>query len=187
MRTGLLIALIGAMTLISCSDEKISLSPSPHDLRFGELAKSWDEGIPLGNGMLGALVWQKEGKLRVSLDRADLWDLRPTANLDKPEWTFNWVYEQWKNNNYAIVQEYFDAPYNRDPAPSKIPAGALEFDISALGEVDSDLLYAQDDLCDVRWTNGAELRVFVHDTDPVGWFRFTGVEKDVTPAILPPA
>ena len=47
-----------------------------YNLKFSELAENWDEAIPLGNGMLGALNWQKEGKLRISLDRADLWDLR---------------------------------------------------------------------------------------------------------------
>jgi alpha-L-fucosidase 2 len=31
-----------------------------HDLKFDKLATVWDEAIPLGNGMLGALVWQKE-------------------------------------------------------------------------------------------------------------------------------
>jgi alpha-L-fucosidase 2 len=40
--------------------------PGPqHNLRFNELAKRWDEAIPLGNGMLGALVWQKQGNLRL--------------------------------------------------------------------------------------------------------------------------
>lgn len=48
-----------------------------HDLQFTTLAKQWDEAVPLGNGMLGALVWQKADHLRFSLDRADLWDLRP--------------------------------------------------------------------------------------------------------------
>jgi alpha-L-fucosidase 2 len=48
-----------------------------HDLKFDTLARHWDEAIPLGNGMLGALIWQKGDHLRFSLDRADLWDLRP--------------------------------------------------------------------------------------------------------------
>jgi alpha-L-fucosidase 2 len=58
--------------------------PAEFNLKFNNLATTWDEGIPLGNGMLGALVWQNGEKLRFSLDRADLWDLRPMTNLDKP-------------------------------------------------------------------------------------------------------
>jgi len=44
----------------SCSRQAaISISPSGHDLYFEKLAARWDEAIPLGNGMLGALIWQK--------------------------------------------------------------------------------------------------------------------------------
>ncbi|MEO6290599.1 MAG: hypothetical protein ABIO76_11790, partial [Ginsengibacter sp.] len=39
-----------------------------HNLVFDSLPKRWDEAIPLGNGMLGALIWQKENMLRFSLD-----------------------------------------------------------------------------------------------------------------------
>jgi hypothetical protein len=56
-----------------------------HDLHFDSLAKSWDEAIPLGNGMLGALIWEKDHKLRMSLDRADLWDMRPMNGLHRKE------------------------------------------------------------------------------------------------------
>ena len=33
-------------------------------IRATELAKSWDEGMPLGNGLLGAMVWNKNGNIR---------------------------------------------------------------------------------------------------------------------------
>ncbi|MEP7317856.1 MAG: glycoside hydrolase N-terminal domain-containing protein, partial [Panacibacter sp.] len=59
-----------------------------HDLVFDSLAKRWDEAMPLGNGMLGALIWQKDHKLRVSLDRADLWDERPALDLTKFNFKF---------------------------------------------------------------------------------------------------
>src|ERR1035437_2918040 len=62
-----------------------------HDLHFSNLAKSWDEGIPLGNGMLGEIVWQKGNKLRLALDRADLWDLRSAEEVNKPEFKYSWV------------------------------------------------------------------------------------------------
>lgn len=51
--------------------------PLASDLQFTQLARSWDEGIPLGNATVGALLWQRDSALRFSLDRTDLWDLRP--------------------------------------------------------------------------------------------------------------
>ena len=53
-----------------------------HNLHFKAIPTRWDEALPVGNGMLGSLVWQKGDNLRLSLDRADLWDLRPVKELD---------------------------------------------------------------------------------------------------------
>ena len=158
-----------------------------YNLKFSRLAKSWDEGIPLGDGMVGALLWQKDGRLRLSLDRADLWDLRPMQNLEKPQWKYSWVKEKWAENDYKPVQEMFDVPYDANPAPSKIPGGALEFDVSKLGETESVELQLKDALCIVKWKNGTSLKTFVDAGSPVGWFRFEGVDSEILPQLLAPA
>ncbi len=158
-----------------------------HDLVFTELAKTWDEGIPLGNGTIGVLIWKKENKLRFSLDRADLWDLRPMDNLNTSEWSFEWVYQQWKNNNYKAVQKNFDMPYDKSPAPSKIPAGALEFNIENFGEIESVRLILDDAVCKVKWKNGVLLTTFVHASKSNGWYRFDGLENlDLSPQMIMP-
>jgi alpha-L-fucosidase 2 len=172
-------------TLMMGQSAKDELQPGRHqNLSFEELATTWDEGIPLGNGMLGALIWEKEGKLRFSLDRADLWDLRPTANLDNKNWTFKWVIDRWKNNQYQEVQQMFDLPYDRDPGPSKIPAGALEFNISA--KVKRVELILSKGLCEVEWANGMKMETFVHATKQEGWFKFSGIKENILPSIVPP-
>jgi len=156
--------------------------PFRHDLQFSSLAKSWDEALPLGNGMVGNLIWQKNGKLRFSLDRADLWDQRPSVDLDKLN--FKMVQEQVAINNYKIIQDLGDLPYERDPAPSKIPGAALEFDIASLGEVASTRLYIIEGVAEVKWKNGARLITFIHPQLPIGWYRFENAL--VTPILLPP-
>lgn len=157
-----------------------------HDLQFPRLAGTWDEGIPLGNGMLGALIWQKGDRLRLSLDRADLWDLRPMENLSKPEFSWKWVQQHVKDNNYKPVQQMFDVPYDASPAPSKIPGAALEFDTKNFGEVSQVSLTLQDALCLVNWKNGASLKTFVDASGAAGWFRFEKVEKNFSPILVPP-
>jgi len=178
------------LVMFSCGDDYFMDGELPlpeHNLKFNHLAQTWDEGIPLGNGIIGALVWQKDGKLRMSLDRADLWDLRPMENLSKPEWKYSWVKKQWENNEYKSVQEMFDVPYDANPAPSKIPGGALEFDISALGETESVELQLKDALCKIKWKNGASLLTWVDALSPVGWFRFEGTGNDFIPELMAPA
>ncbi len=158
-------------------------TPFHHDLKFSTLPKTWDEGLPLGNGMVGNLVWQKNGKLRFSLDRADLWDMRPMKDIDKL--TFNLIKEQVAKNDYKIIQELGDIPYEREPAPSKIPGAALEFDITSLGEIASTRVYIKEGIAEVRWANGTTLKTFIHPELPIGWFRFEN--PTITPVIIPPS
>lgn len=182
-----LIIIILIFSVSSCTNNSPQPQFSKNDLIFDQLATRWDEAIPLGNGMLGALIWQNGKRLRFSLDRADLWDLRPMENLDKPEWKFKWVHQQWKNNTYKKVQDNFDAPYNQNPAPSKIPAGAFEFDISGLGKIKEVRLSLNDGVCVVTWDTGAQLFVFVHAVEPVGWYRFEGIKQAIkTELVAPP-
>lgn len=37
---------------------------------------NWDEGLPLGNGFMGSIVYGRN-PLKITVDRTDLWDLRP--------------------------------------------------------------------------------------------------------------
>lgn len=159
---------------------------SVHDLRFYKLADQWDEAIPLGNGTVGALVWQKGDRLRFSLDRSDLWDLRPMKGLHRAEFSYQWVADQVRKTDYKSVQQYFDAPYDREPAPSKIPGGALEFNTESWGTVESVHLSIADAVCEVRWSNGIRLRAFVDAVKPVGRFRFENVSKDFIPQLVAP-
>ena len=178
----LMLALIGP----SPSGEDLALRPSAHDLVFPDLAQTWDEAVPLGNGTVGALVWKNGGCLRISLDRSDLWDLRPMRNLNGPEWKFRWVQDQWKKSDYQSVQDRFDKPYDADPAPSKIPAGALEFELGSLGAVENVRLFIDEAVCKVIWPGGKSMETFVHAAKPVGWFRFKGVGKDFKPSLIIP-
>ncbi|PWJ56627.1 glycosyl hydrolase family 65 [Dyadobacter jejuensis] len=157
-----------------------------HNLHFDALATTWDEGIPLGNGMVGALIWQKEGKLRFSLDRADIWDLRPMAGLHRDEFSFKWVQQQVAKKDYKPVQNYLDGPYDQEPAPSKIPGGALEFEISPSEKVASVHLSLADAQSTVLWKSGLKLTTFVHAKEPVGWFRFENVTESFEPVLVAP-
>ncbi|MCK5441764.1 MAG: glycoside hydrolase N-terminal domain-containing protein [Maribacter sp.] len=173
--------------LIACKKEGVEFESSTSDLVFNALAQTWDEAIPLGNGMIGNLVWQKEGKLRFSLDRVDLWDLRPMENIDFDTWKFNDVYEHWKADTYDEVQKAFDAPYDKLPAPSKIPAGALEFDVASLGKVETVRLNIKSATCIVKWDSGAKLTAFIHAEKPVGWYMFENLTCPIKVAMIPPA
>ncbi|MEI6684116.1 MAG: glycoside hydrolase family 95-like protein [Bacteroidota bacterium] len=159
---------------------------SPHDLHFTTLPARWDEGVPLGNGMLGAIIWQKDSSLRIAIDRADLWDLRPVKEFALPQFSFSWVREQLAKNRYDSVQQLFDLPYERDAGPSKIPAGALVIPLAGMGMVESMHLYLHEALCEIKWNSGARLLVFVDANRNTGWYKFehTPVSAEIKLDIL---
>ncbi len=173
--------------LVLLAHHPVVAQPDPgHNLESRQLAPSWDEGIPLGNGMLGALLWEKGDTLRISLDRADLWDERPMKGLDRPEFSYRWICEQVRKNEYAVVQRYFDAPYESEPAPTKIPGAALAFLVRSLGPVRSVHLSVDSALAVIRWEKGAVLRTFIHATRPSGWFLWEHLKGGVPTRLLPP-
>jgi alpha-L-fucosidase 2 len=51
------------------------------NLQFDHIAKRWVDAGPLGSGMLGVLIWQKDNMLRLSLDRANLWNERKVIDF----------------------------------------------------------------------------------------------------------
>ncbi len=156
-----------------------------NNLVFDSLATRWDEAIPQGNGMLGSLVWQKAGKLRISLDRADLWDERTGVDLTK--FNFAWVRQHVANNDYDTVQRLGDDPYEAIPYPTKIPAGALEFNVAALGKVQQVKLDIATALCTVAFDNGVVFNHYVHATKNIGYFGFENLPSaSVIPQLMIP-
>ncbi|MBX3253805.1 MAG: glycoside hydrolase N-terminal domain-containing protein [Chitinophagaceae bacterium] len=175
------------LTIVICFPPLLWAQPATkHNLHFRQLAKVWDEALPLGNGTVGALVWQKENKLRFSLDRADIWDLRPLKGLHRKEFSYQWIEKKVLEKDYKPVQEYFDAPYDREPAPSKIPAGAIEFNLPP-SSVKSVELSLKNALATITWEGGEKLQTFVHATQPVGWFRFENTKYDPGIQLIAPA
>lgn len=135
----------------------------------------WDEAIPLGNGLLGGLLWGGSNIIKLSLDRGDLWDLRMSKTLRRPDWNYATIRKLVAEKNHARMVELFDRPYDKEPFPTKIPAGRIELLFSkrhAAGEFQLDLRRAEGR---VRLhPSGAEIAVFFSAATPVAMIRVTG-------------
>ena len=151
----------------------VCAQPEPSDnLQFDSLATRWDEGMPLGNGWLGELIWKKDNKLRISLDRVDLWDDRPMPKIDQLK--FKWVVAQLNKGQYDTVHKIGDEPYDNSPAPTKIPGAALEFNYASFGKVISNVLDIKAALSTITFENGVSLNNYVHARDEIGYFDMRG-------------
>lgn len=156
---------------------------SAHDFYFKALPVRWDEALPQGNGWLGALIWQKNDVLHLSLDRIDLWDERPMPEIDKLR--FDWVYQQVLSNAYDTVQKLGDRPYEIYPAPSKLPGAALEFFLPSV-KAGPSALRLKDGVATVEYGSGVTFRHYVHADQTYGFFQIVGMHTPVLPKIIMP-
>ncbi|MCW3120391.1 MAG: hypothetical protein JWM28_4473 [Chitinophagaceae bacterium] len=167
------------------SHSLIAQPTAAHNLKFDSLAKRWDEAMPLGNGWLGELIWEKDNKVRLSLDRVDLWDDRPMPDINKLK--FNWVIEQVKKNEYDTVQQLGDVPYEIYPAPTKIPGASIEFDVRKFGKVTSNELDIKTALSVIKFENGVVFNNYIHANNQVGYFGFENLPStDIIPELIIP-
>lgn len=139
------ILILGSCTKIKKDDHACK----KHSFTFDKLATVWDEAIPLGNGHIGTLIWQKEEKLRMSLDRADLWDKRPMNSSSDSRFKYKEIVKLKQAGDMKAVADIIK--YNPEPGPTKIPAGALEFDISGFGEIKSAKLDLETAVSTIEW------------------------------------
>lgn len=154
-----------------------------HNLQFTELPKQWDEALPVGNGWLGALIWQRDSTLRMSLDRVDLWDDRPMPQINRL--TYKWVEQQVLKGAYDTVQQIGDKPYDENAAPSKIPGAALEFRMPAGYTVKLAEVSLRDGLAMVEFTDELRFMSFIHASKQEGYFGWEGMKPGQLNALLP--
>ena len=91
---------------------------------------NWDEALPLGNGKLGCLLYG-DGIMRFSVDRVDLWDLRPNPTTNENEFCFQNLLRLVKDGGeeqWVEYQRIFDHIFLERAYPSKLTAGRLELD-----------------------------------------------------------
>jgi alpha-L-fucosidase 2 len=160
--------------------------PGPElNLRLEAPIATWDEAVPLGNGLLGGLLWGEGRLLRLSLDRGDLWDERPAEGVEWNRLTYKMGRElvaAGKNDEFNRV---FDKPYD-DVHPTKIPAGRIEIALPAGLELSSFELSLADAQAHARAGGGASIDAFFSATDRVALVRIPGTAAPVV-TVRPPA
>jgi alpha-L-fucosidase 2 len=136
---------------------------------------TWDEAVPLGNGLLGGLLWGEGNTVRLSLDRGDLWDERPAEGVRWDEFTYATMKRLVAEGKNDELNAIFDRPYG-SAHPTKIPAGRLEVTLDPSQQVTSfelDLASAEGR---ARFTSGAKLEAFFSAAQPVALVSIQGPE-----------
>ncbi len=123
---------------------------APWRFVFGHALPRWKDGLPVGNGRLGAQVWGSGPRLFLTLDRGDVWDLRYQPRHD-PGYTYARLQQLVRERNKAAIQTEMnpDAGALSDLTPTRISIGRLEIELPEDTTVESAELDMQ--LAEVRW------------------------------------
>lgn len=154
-----------------------SISPAPtSDIQLIAPIKTWDEAAPLGNGIMGALLWGEGNVVKLSLDRGDVWDLREQGLTVSPSWTYAHLQELIAAKKQDEIVHLFDSPYDA-PHPSKLPGMRLEVELDSRDTLKSFSLQLKRGVG--RFVGESAKGAFVMDrTNPVLCGRIEGgVEK----------
>lgn len=136
---------------------------------------SWDEAIPLGNGICGALIWGHPRELRISLDRGDIWDNTSGGETDKEEFTYPMLVKLAKDGDMNEIRRIFEDMSFRT-LPTKLPAGKIIFDFGRDDNVrcELDLQRAE---AEIAIGDEIHIRSFLHAGKKVGMIKIDQPKK----------
>ena len=121
----------------------MNIAPKPMIWRFP--APTTHDGLPLGNGLFGALLWGQGSDLRVTINRADFWDHRG-GTLFGEEATYANLRRWLTAGDEATLRRVFEGQTDKSgatpPRPTRLPMGRLDLNLGAdarLGQATLDL------------------------------------------------
>ena len=157
----------------------------PLKLELTAPIRTWDEAVPLGNGLLGGLLWGEDNTIRLSLDRGDLWDERPAPDMPWEKFNFANLIRLVQEQKAGEITAIFDRNYSA-AHPTKIPAGRLEIVLEPTQQVQRFELAMAAAQGRAWLQDGTQLDVFFSATEPVALLRISGAGPKSL-RLLPPA
>ncbi len=152
------------------------LPPPELNLKLQAPITTWDEAIPLGNGLLGGLLWGEGVQLRISLDRGDLWDERPAEGVEWERFNYRTARELVAAGRNDEFNRIFDRPYD-GLHPTKLPAGRVEITMPAGRELTAFELNLATAEGRVHTAGGGSVSVFFSATERVALLRIPGADR----------
>jgi len=137
--------------------------------------KDWDSGIPLGNGLMGCLVWGEGNTIQFGFDRADIWENRMNAeSLKAVGLTYEIMQKMVKEGKTKeigdLTRKHTDNVFPDGKTKlfaTKLPGVRLELELPSGFNAKSFTLDMGQGLGSVVPSNGVPIQVFTSATTPV--------------------
>lgn len=154
-----------AATVMSGAD----LAPT---LRWSDIGRDWTDGIPLANGTIGGMLWGRGDALVVSLDRADVWDLRSVPEFEEAGFTYANLTKLRQARDTAEIARLFEHPFHH-PGRGKLPLGRIQLGVAAT-EVTASAMDLQRGTADIVLSDGTAISVFIAADEQLGVLKVRG-------------
>lgn len=163
---------------------------SAHSIVHRRAPREWHEGFPLGNGAVGAMLWGDGDPLCLTLDKADLWDLRSNdAHQEHPDFSYAGLRRLVAEGRFDEAKEVFEGRHWRDNpvGPTKVSIGRAELSLGEASAYECRLDLATAGVEGVLRTASGEhrLRAFVHRERDVLCLRVTAAPPEARLALVP--
>ncbi len=145
--------------------------PSAMRLHLAGPIESSLDAIPLGNGLCGGLLWGQGTHVYLSLDRGDLWDLRPHPGYTNAGFTYQTVVEMAQAGRTAELNRQFAKV---SPFPTKVPGARLVVELPAGVTVDGFSLDLRGALGRAELNGASAIEGFFSATTPVAMLKISG-------------
>ena len=145
----------------------------PFALHLAGPIETWDEAIPLGNGLTGGLLWGEGSTINLSLDRGDLWDERLPEIYLQQDWNYATIKRLVAERDQAQMVRRFDAPYEQVPYPTKLPGGRLVLTLDPARQAKQFTLDMKRAVGSVD-LGTSQLATFFSAVEPVAMIRLPG-------------
>ncbi len=152
------------------------LPPAEHNLVLEAPVHNWDEGIPLGNGLSGGLLFGGGRELILGLDRGDLWDERPAPGVGAGWWRKH----PWSGDPHASWETAYQGA-----SPTKLPGGQVRIAFPEGHELKKFQLDFARAEGRVETSGGGVLRAVFHATESVALLEISGVRPESIRVLSP--
>lgn len=95
-----------------------------HDLIYEDAPQKWEQGLPFGNGSIGALIWGDGDPLNLTIDSYELWDLREPF-FEDPNYSYARFKELYRNGKAKEILDMRQV-HLANITPTRLPALRLE-------------------------------------------------------------
>lgn len=155
-----------------------------HIFKLKTTAKTWDEGLALGNGKIGSLIWGESNKFNISLDRVDIWETQLHPNISKENHNYNYLKKLVEDHKQEDIISLFESPYLY-ASPTKLPVGRIEFNFNNSNKIKSQLnIKKAQASVKIKGDKDFEFLSYLHAINKIGYIKIK--DKDFSYKIRNP-